>query len=173
MAAPVPAPSIPVLTARHPGVTPQPASARDETARISEISPRAMYVTPPHGLSPAAHNDDRPAKIPPAHRRRGSLEIAQNAAYWAGVINAEVETCAGYPVRDAHRNSNSRRLRPGSATHPNRRLARDGREVRPIPNARSGRDAELRRGAVSGRDHGPLPASPVHLRAVRARNTLV
>jgi hypothetical protein len=40
MAAPVPAPSIPVLTSRHPGVTPQPASASDATAGISELDAR-------------------------------------------------------------------------------------------------------------------------------------
>jgi hypothetical protein len=36
MAAPVPAPSAPVLTARHPGDTPQPASASDAAARNIE-----------------------------------------------------------------------------------------------------------------------------------------
>jgi hypothetical protein len=43
MAAPVPAPSAPVLTARHPGVTPQPASASDTTANIANPARLDMH----------------------------------------------------------------------------------------------------------------------------------
>jgi hypothetical protein len=47
MAAPVPAPNAPVLTARHPGVTPQPPSANAIMAVITQATVRGIFSSRP------------------------------------------------------------------------------------------------------------------------------
>lgn len=47
IAAPVPAPRAPVLTARHPGVTPQPDSASDAIVKIARPVFDAMSIVLP------------------------------------------------------------------------------------------------------------------------------